>query len=229
MIVTRYPSNVSPSNTIYGEGTGEDSDNPVICEISLARSGQYVLYIKYVGEDDGNELNILMDVKHASLEEDEWYPILNSTTGNPLVLTYATTGDGETVDYFRIPIVDPSSDLYIAASEGLLRIKMYSGNSDVVARVVLNLLSAIRPVSPPHHIQGGTSPKTGSLTVNISGGSGNATWKIFHDTEELDSGDTRNNLGVGSQLVTITDGVTTYYENYDVSQDEDTEYTYVIT
>ena len=229
MIVTRYPSNVSPESVVYGEGTGVDSDNPVICEINLARSGQYVLYLKYVGENDGNALNILMDIKHASLEDDEWYPILNSTTGSPLLLTYTTTGDGATIDYFRIPIVDPSSDLYFAASEGFLRLKMYSGNTNVEAGIVLNLLTAIRPMNPTQYVVGGHSLRTGSLTLNLSGGSGNATWKIFHDTEELDSGDTRNNLGVGSQLITVTDGLSTYYVNYDVLEGVDTEYTYTIT
>lgn len=223
MIVTRYPSNVSPSKVIYGIGTGEELADPVICEFNLAMSGSYVLYVKYEGADDDNELNLSFEVKHAIL--DEWYPVLDNTTGLELVRTFVTTGG---VDYFRVPIVDPSSSLFISAAEKYLRVKAYAGADTVEAGMVLNLLSAIRPTEAPYHVEGGARPNAGSLLINIAGGSGNATWKIYHDTEELDSGDTRNNLGVGNQLVTITDGVTEYYEDYAVVQDVVSSYTYTI-
>lgn len=225
MIITRYPSNVSPNAVVYGTGTGESVLDPVLCTINLVMSGAYILYIKYTGTDDDNELNLSFDVMHPLMSE--WYPILDNTTGLPLVRTLTTT-TGDT-DYFRIPIVDSTSSLYIPASERYLRIKAYAGADTVEAEMIVNLISAIRPTEQPYRVEGGLRPNTGSIKVLLSGGSGNATWKIYHDTQELDSGDTRNNLGVGSQLITITDGATSYYESFDVVQDTITTYSYTIT
>jgi hypothetical protein len=197
-------------------------------------SGQYALYLKYRGVNDGSTLNFKMSTKHALL--DEWYTHRNIDDGTEYIIELPTSGDGEEVQTYRILFVDPSSQNYIPPAEKYLKLSFYveTYGETTDASLVVNLLSAIRPADYPYQVSGVARPNTGDLKVTVIGGT-DTVWKLFHDSDTLyqNSGTIRTSLGVGSQYVIIRSGANAPYDYYysfvEVTQDRTAELNYTIS